>query len=324
MRPAYRVAADIGATWARFRLLDAGGRSLGQRRLPTRSFGAGARFVQQVDALCAEIGPSAGRLAGVVLAVAGPVQEGRAQMTNGELLLDQPQLARGFDCPVRICNDFYALAHGLNAFEQLRPLGTAQVDPSAVRVLLGPGSGLGMALCVPVAGTRGFQVLPSEGGHAPLAVRTPLEHEVLRTLQSQSGAVPIWETVLSGPGLLRLYRALAEVRDEPPIHGTPEAVSAAALDGSDELATATIEQFGAWLGDCAASLAFTACAEGGVYLVGDLARAIAEPLATGPLRNRFDARDVMTDYARRIAINLVLDPDPGLLGVSVLAAAQDD
>src|SRR5690606_14013229 len=103
-------------------------------------------------------------------------------------------------------------------------------------LVLGPGTGLGAALWIPTL--RGGVVLPTEAGQAALAMRTPLELDLLRQLQASGGHVPI-EHALPGPGLLQLYRGLCALRGVAAVHTQPAAVSTAALAGDDPLAGET-------------------------------------------------------------------------------------
>ena len=56
-----------------------------------------------------------------------------------------------------------------------------------------------------------FIRLASEGGHADFAPRNELEIELLRHLIARFGHVS-YERVVSGPGLLNIYRFLKEGR----------------------------------------------------------------------------------------------------------------
>ena len=137
--------------------------------------------------------------------MAGPVHNGRGVITNGILEFDAATLSVDLDCPVSVVNDFYALARSLPVLEHLRQIG-GRDEGRRPKAVIGPGSGLGMAALVPT-GTSNWLVLPSDGGHADLAPGTPLEQEVLGILLDDHEQV-CWETVLSGPGLVNLYRAV--------------------------------------------------------------------------------------------------------------------
>lgn len=314
------IAADVGATHARFQVQDADGRPLlGGAILPTAELGDGAP-------LAALLRGFAGNrlLRGVCLGVAGPVIDGRTSMVNGRVALEEAALAAALRCPVRLGNDFFVLAHGLDRFQQVTQLGGGAVTGAAVRAVLGPGSGLGMAICLPGSpGGGDSQVLASEGGRALLAARTPLEAEILAVLAKTEGYL-CWETLLSGPGLELLYRALAEVQGAQRETLAASAITAAALARAArpdrQPCTETVDLFLGFLGACAGDLALTTHANGGVYLVGNILTLLGPLVSASPLRARFDDRGPLTEFMRAIPLLLVQDSEPGLIGASVLAA----
>ena len=306
------LAVDLGATNARFGRLDENGQFLGPvERRATAELGDGSNFGFVCQSLAGDE-----RIAGVCVAVAGPVVDGRTHMTNGRVVLEAARLESELNAPVLLCNDFFALAHGLDDFARLEQLGGGSLDRNAMRAVLGPGSGLGMALCPPAASTDARIVLSSEGGYAPLAPATPEEAEVCRVLFSLDDCV-CWESVLAGPGLVRLHEALALVDGRPsePLDAT--SITEGALRG-EPFCLATVQQFLAFLGSCAGGLAVTARATGGVYLAGGILPRLQPLLTDSALRARFDARGRMRQLVERIPLLLILDQDPGLIGASVL------
>jgi glucokinase len=170
-----------------------------------------------------------------------------------------------------------------------------------------------MGILVPDA--SGYRALPSEGGHGDLATTDPLEHEVYQHLAAALGFVS-WESVLSGPGLLNLYRAVCLVWGTVPRLRAPEAITLAAVDAADPVCHQTLEIFCSLLGAAAGNLAVTVCAEGGVYLCGGIVPKIVDFLAGSRFRRRFESRGPMTDYTREIATVVVRSADLGLLGAA--------
>jgi glucokinase len=247
--------------------------------------------------------------------MAGPVRQGQGRITNGRLVLSERALTSLLGCPARLVNDFYALAASLPALKKLQQVGGGAPADGA-KAVLGPGSGLGMAALVPVPG--GWQVVPSEGGHADLAPGSPLELELLSVLQ-QSGETVCWETVLSGPGLVRLYRAvrtlwgLSPAADSEP-EATPEWVARQGVGAADPLCHQALEMFFGLLGSAAGNLALTMLATGGVYVGGGIVPRLAEFAAASPLRRRFEERAGLSELVAGIPLYLILDEQPGLVG----------
>lgn len=307
------LVADIGATNARFAL--ARGLELpGEAAVLRTADWASAEAL--VRAALAELD---GAPSSACLAIAGPVRGGHGAITNGVLAFDAAELTSRLGFPVTLVNDFHALAAALPHLRDLRPLG-GSAGGSGVRAVLGPGSGLGMGILIPRDG--GWQVLASEGGHADMAPASPLELELLGLLQSELGHV-CWESVLSGPGLVRLYRAVCLLWGAKPQDLDPAAVTRLGIDAADPVCHQTLEVFCGLLGSAAGNLAITVCAHGGVYLGGGILPRMADFVAGSPLRRRFEERGAMTAMAREIPLYLILDPHPGLTGAAALAGSID-
>jgi glucokinase len=326
------LVADVGATNVRFAAASPAGFTGAPVRVRTADYASGAELL--VDGL-RRLGLE--RPAACCLAIAGPVADGAGRITNGSLAFDESPLAAAAGCPVRLVNDFQALARGLPALRRLRRFGGPATPRHGVKAVLGPGSGLGMGILAPCdeidpaarsPGTRGEQgttgafrqthlqrwlVLPSEGGHADLAPGTPLEAELLQLLQFEHGHV-CWETVLCGPGLVNLYRAVCRLWGTQPDDATPEWITAQGVDAAEPVCHQTLEIFCGLLGAAAGNLAVTVCARGGVYIGGGIMPRLAAFAATSPLRRRFEERGKMTELAREIPLYLIEDPEPGLVG----------
>ncbi|MFM8356736.1 MAG: glucokinase, partial [Gammaproteobacteria bacterium] len=153
-----------------------------------------------------------------------------------------------------------------------------------------------------------------------LAPGTPLEAEIVLHLQANHGHA-CWETVLSGPGLVRLYRAAAAVLDvAPETEATPEWITAEGVAAASGLCRQTLELFCGWLGAAAGNLAVTVCARGGVYLAGGILPQLADVLPQTALRQRFETRGDLTAFVREMPLWLVKDPEPGLIGAAACLA----
>ncbi len=298
------LVADIGATSARFGL----GGADGVRQCVELSTGEFSRADDLVMAAVEAL--DAPSVDAACLAVAGPVQAGVAKMTNrGQLRFDQLSLSVALGCSVRVVNDFYALALAVPVAQSLTQIGGAAAD--GAKAIIGPGSGLGMAGLI--AQDVGWLVLASEGGHGDLAPGSPLEVELLSILQRRYGHV-CWETVLSGPGLVRLHEVMAELQGAaaPSLSGPEIIALGAGMD--DLLCHQTLETFFGLLGSAAGNLALTLCASGGVYIGGGIVPQLVAFAQSSALRRRFEERGALTGYVRNIPLFVMLDEAPGLAG----------
>ena len=322
------LVADIGATHARFQcceIVSAGApRLLGEPIiLPTKNF----TEVTELLAAVTTQWPQA-RFAGALFAVAGPVDlaSGDVTVLNTGLLLPKQRLETGLDCAVVCVNDFYAQAHAVPHIVDYRSIVSkdlqevAPVSADQPLALLGPGSGLGMAALIPQPHHQ-WQVLASEGGHADLAPGSFLEAELWSVLAQHHQHV-CWETVLSGPGLVNLYRAISGIWGSTAEDLTPAEISTAGMQMSDPVCHQTLETFAGLLGSAAANFALTVGARGGIYLGGGLVAKLADFLQSSPLRRRFDERGDLTAYVTAIPVHLITQPEPGLLGASHCLASR--
>ena len=174
-------------------------------------------------------------------------------------------------------------------------------------------------------GLRGFDAagmlqdarlaLPGEGGHVDLPIGSPREAELWQQLYRQLGHVRA-EDVLSGSGLLLLYRAMCALDGHEARLSSPAEVTAAALAG-DALAMAVLEQFCVWLGRAAGNNVLSLGARGGVYIVGGVVPRFAEFFLASGFAKSFSDKGCMSDYFKGIPVWLVTAPYSGLTGAGV-------
>ena len=126
------------------------------------------------------------------------------------------------------------------------------------------------------------------------------------------------ETVLSGPGLVRLARAL----DPATGYEHPEAIIADAHRGAPEARRVT-EMFVRLLGRFAGDLALTFKAVGGVYVAGGVGFALGALLDAPAFRAAFEAHAPYQSLLQSIATLLITCEQPGLVGCAVLAQIEE-
>src|SRR5581483_4742500 len=190
------VLVDVGGTNARFAVLRAG--TLG----PVAHM-AVADYGKFADALAAFLADGADRrdIRHAVLGVAGVVESGRCALTNNSWIVDADELRARFGLTnVQLVNDFEALAWSLPnlAASDLRMIGGGSPEKHAPMVVLGAGTGFGVAAYV--HGAFGGSVVRSEGGHSTLPGGSVREDAIIKKLRQQFGHVSV-ERALSGGGL---------------------------------------------------------------------------------------------------------------------------
>ena len=324
------VAADVGGTNTRlglFRVVADGPEPLRRSAMesdPTRAFG------ELLDAFLVEAGRP--RIAAGCCAVAGPVVDGRASMTNHPWVIDAEDLGTALGgARTLVVNDVQAAAAAVLHLpaDRLHRLAAGHPNPLGANVaVLAPGTGLGCAaLCFD--GTR-HHLVASEGGHADFAPQDEEQVALWRHLATQHGHVS-YERIASGPGLVAVYEYLREagrareraiVRERLSRDHVDAAavVSHAALAG-DPLAAAALDLFVRVLGAKAGNLALEVMALGGVYLAGGIPPKILPTLDEGGFMTAFLAKGRHRDLLERVPVHVALDPAAPLLGAARLAAA---
>lgn len=213
-------------------------------------------------------------------------------------------------------NDFVAVAHasqcmGARDGVLLTP-DAAPAEPGPVLVV-GPGTGFGAALRVPVEDAR-WLVLPSEAGQVSLAPGNARERAVLAQLQGSAGYVSA-EQVVSGPGLLRLYRTLCTLGGAEPGHDAPAAVAAAAARGGDALAAEAVAIFCAAFGSLLADTVLVTGATR-VFVAGGIVPKILPLLRASDFVARFLDKGAMRQVLERVPVRLIDHPYKGVIGAA--------
>ena len=260
------------------------------------------------------------------LAIAGPVINGRAAVTNLPWIADAEAIRRTFGFQsVRLLNDLAATARAVPLLEpsELHTLSPGEPVAGGAIAVIAPGTGLGEAFLTWDGG--GYREHASEGGHADFAPTSPLETDLLRELRRELDHVS-YEAVCSGPGLGRLYRflrdrkaeeepswladRLAKVADAAPV------IVDAALTEKDALCIRTVRLFVSILGAEAGNLALKTLATGGVYLGGGIAPRIIPFLDEEPFLAAFRRKGKMADLLFRMPVHVIIEPRAALIGAA--------
>lgn len=310
------LIGDIGGTNARFALIaEPGGACVMLAKRPTADHSDPSAAIAAALRDTASVRPRT-----VLLAVATRVGAPVVHLTNAAWTIDAERIGRdlGIDHVV-LMNDYVpvAMAIGDPAPGFSEQLGPVAPGDGGARLVLGPGTGLGAAALVPM-GER-FAVLPTEAGHVEFGACEEEEFSLWPLLERAHGRLTS-ETVLSGPGLARLYRALAMRRGAEPPRLTPAEIVGRGLAGSDDLASATLGIFAQLLGRFAGDLALIFSATGGVFVAGGIAPRMIPALADCGFRAAFERKAPFEALVRNIPTVVVVDPEPGLTGLCRLVA----
>lgn len=308
------LIADIGGTNARFAMIsDAYGELKHFPTVSTADYASPTVAIEQAVFARTSMLPKS-----IVMAIAGPVDLAPLKLTNADWTIDPEELLHTFGLTdVVVVNDFEALALALPSLDEshLVQLGGGTTRAHAPRVVIGPGTGLGVAALISAAGQ--LTPIPGEGGHMSLGPETDEDFALWPHLERFHGRIT-GETLLSGPGLVRIYRGVCAVDGVTPAFDTGEEISDHAAAG-DQTARTALRLFCTYLGRYAGDLALVFLAHGGVFIAGGIAPKIRAFLADGHFRRAFEEKAPHAAIMRTIPTALVSHDRPALEGLAAFA-----
>jgi glucokinase len=224
---------------------------------------------------------------------------------------------------LKVINDFGAVAYAvpaLGADDRVLLHGSDELPPRGPVSVIGPGTGLGVALLVGDA-DAGWRVVETEGGHVSFAAQDDEELAIARWISARYGRCSN-ERLLCGAGISQIHAALAagDDRSVPADWAQslrdPAEIVAAALDGHDLNARRTLARFCAVLGSVAGDAALIHGART-VMLAGGIVPRFVPFLKSSAFRERFLAKGRFAAYLESVSIQVITHPQPGLLGAAV-------
>ncbi len=304
------LVADIGGTNTRVALTD-GCNLLTEtiRRYANKDFSDLETILAKFIAEEGNVDPKA-----ACVAMAGPVQDGRATLTNLDWTITNETLAEATTTErVAILNDLQAQGHAIDHLEadnlrQVLPGSEAQTG--ATKLVIGVGTGFNAA---PVFYAQGQRLVPpSEAGHANLPLRNAQELRLCEFVSMAHG-FPAVEDVLSGRGLERVYAFLSQENGTDQSQSAAE-IMAACHDKSDAQAIEAARLFTRILGTVCGNLSLIQLPFGGIYLVGGVSRAFAPYLEAFGFADAFRDKGRFAEFMDDFAVHIVEDDYAALIG----------
>lgn len=310
------LVGDVGGTNVRLALQGAPDAPLGPvAHLKTGDYPG---LVEAIEAAIANLG---GRPRSVVVCGAGPVDGRSLKLTNAPWLIDGPEAARRLDLAQGLLfNDFEAQALSLPAIprEWTRAIGPTPFGARGPQVVLGPGTGLGVGALIEANGRH--TPLASEACHIDFGPVGDEEAALWPHLERVCDRVTT-ESVLAGPGLVRVHaaRLAALGRPRPSLDGP--ALVAAALMKRDGEEAASLRLYWRIVARFSGDMGVAFVATGGVTLAGGVLPRIVDFLDDSAFRRAFEAKAPVAALARAIPTRLVMRADGVLVGMAAIAAA---
>jgi len=316
------LAGDIGGTNTRLALVQAtddGLRITAEKTFPSRE------RVSLEAALAEFLGIHPCELTSCTIGIAGPVRNGRCEATNLPWVVDSRSVARRLGMKrVGLINDLEANAYGIAALGKKDFVVLNRGAPKARGniAIISAGTGLGEAGMFWDGSIH--RPFATEGGHTDFAPRNHLEMELLQYCMKHFRRVS-YERLVSGPGLVNIYRFLRDTgkAEEPSWlaeemrHGDPAPViSGCALEGKSPICVQALEIFVSLYGAEAGNLALKVLAMGGVVLGGGIAPKIISKLKEPEFLNAFTAKGRMRPLLQDIPVRVIMNPKTALLGAA--------
>lgn len=259
----------------------------------------------------------------ICLAAAGPIIDESVRFTNNHWTIRAGGLRDEFDTEsVQLLNDFEAIAYSIPFLEasDCKIIGLPRAgdlsNADFTISVIGPGTGLGAVGLV----KRDSVLIPivGEAGHVGFAPETQVQIDILTALRERFDRVSC-ERLVSGPGIESIFWALTRIHDEKRSQLTAAEIFASAADSSDARAAEAVQMFFEILGQVAGNLALTLGSEDGLYIAGGIARRYPQMLESSGFRSGFESKGRHRSLMERIPTQLIMHPEPGLLGASYYA-----
>ena len=262
----------------------------------------------------------------VCLAIAGPIVAQQVNTTNLPWTISADDIAEKFSIPaVKIINDFEATALSIDtlAANDLVTLQSGEPISSAMRVVLGAGTGMGVAWLV--SHGHDYEPLATEAGHIGFAPTSEEQIELLRYLMTKYHHVSV-ERLLSGQGLTHIFNFLQSNATEGTHLKSIElntddgaTITRLAFEHQHPIALQALNLFAEIYGAYASDLALTGLCRGGVYIAGGIAPRIIQILEQPGFIKAFCNKGRFSILLHGIPVHVVMNSKAGLLGAGLMA-----
>jgi glucokinase len=315
------LAGDIGGTHARLGLFERAG-SFTPTARATYLTREASGFEELIRRFITE--HPVKNLSSACFAIAGPIRNGRCQMTNVPWTVDARELGKRLAISnVTLINDIEAHAMGLPLLRSDDLVVLQQgLQQTGTKAMAFAGTGLGEAGIFWHSGQ--FYPIAGEGGHVDFAPRNELEIELFLHLQKHYGHVS-YERVLSGAGLVAIYqfliathraRASKAVQSDMEKKAPSYVITEWGKTGQDEACAQTLGLFLSIYGAEAGNMALKFLSVGGVYIGGGIAANLVEAVKKSSFLASFSDKGRFQGLLESIPVSLVLSDQSALLGAA--------
>ncbi len=273
------------------------------------------------------------------IAAAGPVKNNSCHLTNCDWHIDGDEIENFLKIKTIVINDFIAISHGIPVLDHddlnsIIPLthcdgSTSTPVEQGVKLVIGPGTGLGVSYIVPHEGT--CLPFPSEGGHSDFAAFDDETARLKNYVTNNTLVKPGIEPFLSGPGIVNIFNFLKSTKNFShddgfqTISSAPEEKKAeliSAYSRSSIICRETMKLFAKILGHVAGSFSAIFLPAGGVYIAGGIAaKNVDSFLLPGYFMTCFEKsyNAAMREFLKTVPVYVVMDYSVSLYGAAMAA-----
>ena len=307
----YNLVGDIGGTNARFALVASGKSEL--MSIKTLQCTKFETVQEAIKSYLSSINDA--EIVSACIASAGTTHLDVFKPANNDWVINKSNVSSALnDIQVNWINDFSAQALATTTLKSndVIIINQGAVQPERVRLVIGPGTGLGT--CGLINSSNGWVPLPAQGGHSDFAPNSSLEIEIWTLLQKQFGHVAV-ERILSGPGIVNLYKALCQINEKEVLFNSPSEITSAAIKvNPDSMSKETLHLFCRIFGSVTGTIALSTGCLGGIYITSDLVRNFLDFFIDSDFLKSFEDKGRLKYYMTDIPIFISKKENMGLIG----------
>lgn len=305
----YALVGDIGGTNARFALCALNNGYISH----TKTF-LTSKYKNLETVIKIYLNEQKKRIKSSSIAIACPIKGNWIEMTNHNWAFSIKEIKKTLNFQyLEVINDFTAVSMAIPMLSKIDVIqfgGQKSLKDRPIAVY-GAGTGLGVAHLVHV--DKKWVSFPGEGGHVDFAPNSEEEDLILEILRPELGHVSA-ERLLSGMGLVNLYRAIVKSDRRIPENLKPHDITNRALSDVCIDSRRALSLFCVIMGRFGGNLALTMGAFGGVYIAGGIVPRFLDFFKASGFRAAFEDKGRFRDYVKNIPVYMIKHDHPGLLG----------
>ncbi|MGN1393254.1 MAG: glucokinase [Succinivibrionaceae bacterium] len=249
------------------------------------------------------------------IAIACPITGDLVEMTNNpwSFSIQEMKVNLGLE-RLDVINDFTGQSMAIPALksDDYVKFGGGEPVKGKPVAIYGAGTGLGVGHLFNFKDH--WYSVPGEGGHVDFAPNSAEEDDLLAILREELGHVSC-ERLLSGMGLVNIYRAIVLSDKRIPEDLEPKDVTARALqEVPDTDCHRALNLFCVMMGRFGGDLALNIGAFGGVYIAGGIVPRFLDFFMKSGFRVAFEDKGRFKNYLSNIPVYIVTQSYAGLIG----------